>query len=373
MRFRQVHLLDNLFSIARQFTHRGEVIDVRELGKGNINHTFLVTVDTGEHSRFILQRVNTRVFRNPELIMRNMLLSTRHMLNRTRNTSLTEGRRWEVPAVILTQQGLDHCLAPDGSFWRAVSLIEDSQSFAAIKDDNHAQEVGYAVGLFHTLLSDLSADSLADTLEGFHVTPRYLHHYDEVQPKFVAASSPEMNYCLRVVREQRDSAQVLEDARAKGRLFLRPIHGDPKVDNILIDTATGLAVSLVDLDTIKPGLVHYDIGDCLRSGCNPLGEDSEGWETVRFEPDLCRAIMQGYLPMAKEFLTENDFDYIYDSIHLIAFELGLRFFTDYLEGDVYFRIRYPEHNLARALVQFRLTESIRSQETAIRNIIRDAR
>jgi Ser/Thr protein kinase RdoA (MazF antagonist) len=365
--------LDNLLSIARQFAHRGKVIDVREFGKGNINHTFLVTVDTGERGRFILQRVNTKVFRNPELIMRNMLLATRHMICRTRNTPFTKGRRWQVPSVILTQQGLDHCLEADGSFWRAISLVEDSQSFTAIRGENHAREVGYAVGLFHTLLSDLSAGSLTDTLEGFHVTPRYLRHYDEVLQKFSRPSSPEVHYCLRVVTEQRDGAHVLEDARAKGRLFLRPIHGDPKVDNILLDTATDLAVSLVDLDTVKPGLVHYDIGDCLRSGCNPLGEDAEEWETVRFEPDLCRAILQGYLPMAKEFLTGDDLDYIYDSIRLIAFELGLRFFTDYLEGDVYFRIRYPEHNLARALVQFRLTESIRSQETAVRNIIRDAR
>jgi Ser/Thr protein kinase RdoA (MazF antagonist) len=365
--------LDNLFHIARQFTHRGGVVDVRELGKGNINHTYLVTVDTGENGRYILQRVNTKVFRNPEMIMRNMLISTRHMLYRTLNAPLTGGRRWEVPEVILTQQGLDHYITPGGSFWRAISLIEDSQSFAAIRNDDHAREVGYALGLFHTLLSDLSAGSLSDTLAGFHVTPRYLRHYDETLEKFPRLSSPELDYCLRVVTEQRNSAHVLEDARAKGRLFLRPIHGDPKVDNILLDTTTGLAVSLIDLDTIKPGLVHYDIGDCLRSGCNPLGEDTELWETVRFEPDLCRAILQGYLPMAKEFLTANDFDYIYDSIRLIAFELALRFFTDYLEGDVYFRVRYPEHNLARALVQFRLAESIRSQETAIRNIIRDAR
>jgi hypothetical protein len=365
--------LDTLFSIARQFTHHGEVVDVRELGKGNINQTFLVTVDTGKHGRFILQRVNTEVFRNPGSIMRNIFISTRHMLYRMLNNPPTKGRRWEVPAVILTQQGLDHYRTSDASFWRAISLIEDSQSFAAIRDDSHAREVGYAVGLFHTLLSDLSAGSLADTLEGFHVTPRYLRHYDEMLEKFPRPSSPELHYCLRVVTQQRDRAHVLEDARAKGRLFLRPIHGDPKVDNILLDTATGLAVSLVDLDTVKPGLVHYDIGDCLRSGCNPLGEDTGAWETVRFEPDLCRAILQGYLPMAKEFLTANDFDYIYDSIPLIAFELGLRFFTDYLEGNVYFRIRYPEHNLARALVQFRLVESIRSQETAIRNIIRDAR
>ncbi len=182
-----------------------------------------------------------------------------------------------------------------------------------------------------------------------------------------------MNYCLQFVSERNAWAHVLENARAQGRLRLRPIHGDPKVNNIMIDTATGQAISIVDLDTVKPGLVHYDIGDCLRSGCNPLGEETEQWEKVHFAPDLCKAILQGYFSMAREFLTENDFSYIYDSIRLIAFELGFRFFIDYLEGNVYFKVRHPEHNLARALVQFKLTESIESQETATRNVIRESR
>ncbi len=161
-------------------------------------------------------------------------------------------------------------------------------------------------------------------------------------------------------------ARALEKARAQGRLRLRPIHGDPKVNNVMLDTATGQAVGMVDLDTVKPGLVHYDIGDCLRSGCNPLGEETEDWEAVRFEPELCRAILAGYLSLARDFLTETDYAYLYDAIRLLAFELGLRFFTDYLAGNVYFKARHPEHNLVRALVQFKLTESIESQAAAIR-------
>ena len=139
----------------------------------------------------------------------------------------------------------------------------------------------------------------------------------------------------------------------------------------MMDLATGQAVGLVDLDTVKPGLVHYDLGDCLRSGCNPLGEETEHWEAVRFDPDLGRAILQGYLALAGDFLTDHDYDYLYDAIRLLAFELGLRFFTDYLEGNVYFKARHRDHNLARALVQFKLTESIESQAAAMRAIIRD--
>ena len=187
----------------------------------------------------------------------------------------------------------------------------------------------------------------------------------------------EYNLVIEPEPTQRGKAVVVEmadiDATDIGAEAsrLRPIHADPKINNFMIDEDTGYAVSLIDLDTVKPGLVHYDIGDCLRSGCNLMGEDAEQWEMVRFDPELCQAILQGYLSLAKEFLTDNDYDYLYDAIRLIAFELGLRFFTDYLEGNVYFKTGHQKHNLARALVQFKLAESIEYQETAIRAVIRE--
>ena len=174
------------------------------------------------------------------------------------------------------------------------------------------------------------------------------------------------------IQERRAWADVLEAARAQGRLALRPIHGDPKVNNVMLDNTSGQAVALVDLDTVKPGLVHYDIGDCLRSGCNPQGEETEHWEAVHFDPDLCRALLQGYLSEARGFLTAADYSHLYDAVRLIAFELALRFFTDYLEGDPYFRVRHASHNLVRALVQFRLTESIEAQAEAIRTVLDEA-
>jgi Ser/Thr protein kinase RdoA (MazF antagonist) len=365
--------LDNLFAIAEQFTPKGRVIDVREFGNGNINNTYLVTLDTKGKKHFVLQCINTRVFHQPELVIRNMRISSEHVLRNLQRVPLSAGRRWEVPTVLLTRDGQDFWTASDGLFWRAISFVEGSQSFDTVKDINHASEVGYALGVFHTLLSDLPPDRLSDTLKGFHITPCYLQHYENGLAKYNTGKSPEVNYCSQFINKRSAWAHVLENAKAQGRLRSRPIHGDPKVNNIMIDIATGKAISIVDLDTVKPGLVHYDIGDCLRSGCNTLGEETDQWEKVQFDPDLCKAILKGYLSTAREFLTANDFSYIFDSIRLIAFELGLRFFTDYLEGNIYFKSRYPGHNLARALVQFKLTESIESQETAIRNIVRNVR
>ena len=364
---------NHLAAAADQFEPRGKIVDIQDYGNGNVHETFLVTLDAEGEKHFILQRMNTKVFHRPELVMLNMRTCTEHVRKRLRHAPLEGGRRWETVRVLPARDCRDYWIDPAGSFWRAISFIEGSQSFDVIQDADHGREVGTALGMFQSLISDLPAERLADTLEGFHVTPLYLQHYDEVLSKHGAVKSPEGDYLLRFVSERRGWAHILEKARALGRLKFRPIHGDPKVNNVMIDTATRRAVSMVDLDTVKPGLIHYDIGDCLRSGCNPLGEEATQWEAVRFEPDLCRAILEGYLLQARDFLTENDYEYLYEAIRLIAFELGLRFFTDYLEGNVYFKVGHGEHNLARALVQFKLTESIEFQRATLEGLIRDMR
>ncbi|NMG09459.1 aminoglycoside phosphotransferase family protein [Brasilonema sp. UFV-L1] len=360
---------DNLVTIANKFTLQGKVTAVQAFGNGNINDTFLITLDSQEEQHFVLQRINTQVFRQPQLIMRNMCLFTEHIYQRLQYSPLS--RRWEVPRVLLTKDSQEYWREADGSFWRAISFIESAQSFDTMGDRSHAQEIGYALGMFHNLISDLPPEKLADTLEGFHITPLYLQHYQEVLAKTRPRQSPEVNYCLQFVSDRSGWANILENAKATNHLPLRLMHGDPKINNVMFDTVTQQAVSMIDLDTVKPGLVHYDIGDCLRSGCNRAGEETEQWESVYFDTDLCQGILQGYLSVAKAFLTDNDYAYIYDAIRLIAFELGLRFFADYLAGNVYFKVKHSEHNLARAIVQFKLTESIESQETTIRNIIRD--
>jgi Phosphotransferase enzyme family len=356
-------------SIANQFTLQGIITDIQPFGNGNINDTFLVATESPSQ-RFVLQRINTQVFPQPHLVMRNMRVLTEHVHNRLQITPLD--RRWQVPRVLLTKNGQDHCIDTDGSFWRAISFIESSQSFDRMEDIECAKEIGYALGMFHNLIGDLPSTQLADTLEGFHITPLYLKHYEKVLASYDSGNlTSEVKYCLDFVSSRSSSAHVLENAKANGQLPLRLMHGDPKINNVMFDINTNKAVSMIDLDTVKPGLIHYDLGDCLRSGCNPAGEETEDWQQVSFDTIICEAILQGYLSVAKAFLTENDYAYIYDAIRLIAFELGLRFFTDYLAGNVYFKVKHPEHNLVRALVQFKLTESIESQETTIRKIIQN--
>ena len=358
-----------IMAIAQKFSSQKQIGNIRAFGSGNINDTFLVSLEDAASEPFILQRINTKVFREPKAIMQNMRIYADHVCDRIHNSPLD--RRWDVPQILSTPQGQDYWQTEDGGFWRSISFISGSQSFDAIANTAQAREVGYALGTFHHLTSDLAPERLADTLEGFHITPRYLQQYEEVVAKNNIMRSPEVDYCLQFIRDRKDLAYILENAKASGKLPLRTMHGDPKVNNILFDKATQLAVSVIDLDTVKSGLVHYDIGDCLRSGCNPAGEEIEQWEDVRFETELCQEILRGYLSTARSFLTEHDYAYIYDAIRVITFELGLRFFTDYLAGNIYFHVKYPEHNLLRSLVQFRLVESIEAQKSVINKIIQD--
>ncbi|MGB8701751.1 MAG: aminoglycoside phosphotransferase family protein [Thermosynechococcaceae cyanobacterium] len=362
---------DPIAAIAEQFSPQGQVDRVQPFGSGNINDTFLVSGVGQDEPRFILQRINTRVFQQPTWVMRNIRIYSEHVHRRLACDPQHPNCRWQVPRVLFTQNGQDHWIDTHGSFWRAISFIDGSKSFDTIQDLAHAQETGSALGTFHRHVSDLPPDQLADTLEGFHIAPLYLKQYETAIAETTTPISPEVNYCQQFVRDRRRLAYVLEEAKVQGKLPMRTMHGDPKINNILLDAVTGQAISMIDLDTVKPGLVHYDVGDCLRSACNPLGEETEQWESVYFDTDLCQAILKGYLQESQDFLTENDYDYFYDAIRLIAFELGLRFLTDYLAGNVYFKVKSPHHNLVRALVQFKLTASIEAQSSTLRSLIQD--
>ena len=364
---------ETLENAATRFLTGCPVLEIKEFGTGNINRTFLVTQGFHEKKPFLLQRLNTKVFQNPDLVLANICSVTRHVRKQLESNRLVSDRRWEIPDFLPTTDGKDHWCSSDGSFWRAMSFIENSHVKDIITGPDHAREVGFALGTFHTLLSDLPISQLADTLPGFHITPTYLERYDEVLGALASKPSSQEEWCLRFVEEHRCWAPLLQNAIRQGSLELRPIHGDPKINNILIDDLTGLALSMIDLDTVKPGLIQFDIGDCLRSCCNALGEEPRDWEKVVFDPEIGREVLVGYCQIARRFLTPADFDFLPDAIRLIAFELGLRFFMDHLDGNSYFKAAYRGHNLFRALVQFRLAESIDSQIDEIRAIVDDLR
>jgi len=360
--------------MAQQFDVAGRLVTVENSGRGNVNDTYLAIFRTTfSEERFILQQINTHVFPRPEYIMENMRVVTDHVHRRLEEEAHLSDRIWQLPRIIPGKDGQDLVVDGEGQSWRAISLIASATSFEQVQSIEHAHEAGFVLGHFQRVISDIPVDKLHDTLEGFHITPSYLAKLDDVlttdQGRERVKSSPEAERCLRFIEARRDWCSTLEDARARDELSLRPIHGDPKVANVMIDNATGKGTCIVDLDTVKPGLIHYDFGDCLRSCCNPAGEETLNFGGVFFDTDLCEAIVKGYMAHARSFLTEADKNYLYDSVRLIAFELGLRFFADFVAGDVYFKTRYDGHNLNRARVQFRLTESIETRESLIRKIL----
>ncbi len=360
---------DAVKAIAARFNAGDSVVDIRPYGRGNINDTFLVTFHGRQLRRAILQRINPTVFPEPVLIMENLRTLLDHV-DQSRHRLKAKLRGLKLPQILKTQEGEDFYRDGEGGFWRALSFIDGAQSIDTLENLAQAEALGATLGLFHVLLHDLEIERLHDTLPNFHVTPQYLARYDQIFIRRDAAGrSTAMACCVEFIESRRGEVRVLEDARDRGLIAVRPIHGDPKLNNILFHARSGRPMSLVDFDTVKPGLLHYDIGDCLRSCCNRAGESPSPSATVEFDLKICRAVLKGYFSVADECLAERDYAYLPSAIWLLPFELGLRFLTDYLDGNRYFKVATPEQNLHRALTQFRLVESIERNEIAIRRAI----
>ncbi len=359
-----------LIAIAEAFHGCGCVQAVEPLGHGNVNDTYLVQAVDG---LTVLQRMNTQVFSQPQLVMQNLQVLGEHIERKLQSAAahpLLEQRRWQLPRLVCTKEEGKawHC-CPAGDVWRTITYVPDSSCTDVVEGAAQARELGIGLGLFHLLISDLPTTDLADTLEGFHITPGYLKAYHRALVNTDRQPSAGSDHCMAFIRERESLCDRLEQAKANGELPLRPIHGDPKINNVLLDRHTGEAVALIDLDTVKPGLVHYDIGDCLRSCCNRLGEETDQIDAVHFDLHLADAVLEGYLGVAGRFLSEAELRYIPDAAQVISFELGLRFFSDYLAGNTYFKANHPDHNLQRALVQFQLTASIEAQMPALRHLV----
>ena len=339
----------------KHFSH-AKIKKITELGKGLINDTYLVNTDKEE---FILQQINSQVFPRPELIMKNLLLLNQHISKKI----ISRSTKLKIPRVLNTINQKSYFIDKKTNYWRALEFIKNTKSKESISDINEGIQVGSALGHFHHLLSDLSIDSFQDTLPGFHITSNYYQHYQRVEKLYDEPENTEKSqFCRNFIAQFKDKINVLEIARQKGLLTDRITHGDPKLNNFLFDKSSDLIVSLIDLDTVKPGLVQYDIADCLRSCCHISQSNT-------FDLEICRAILQSYLQQVGGFFTNQDYEFLYPAIQLIPFELGLRFFTDYLEGDYYFKVDFPEQNIDRAIAQFYLCKSIEEQEEEIKRVI----
>ncbi|MFU8787490.1 MAG: phosphotransferase enzyme family protein [Methylobacter sp.] len=342
-------MLNALLPIAQQFA--SSVSAITPLGNGLINDTYRVA---SASSPFVLQRINRTVFPAPEYIMANLATLNRHIAQKN-----PASVKLQIPELLKTRDNKLLYQHENGDCWRALSFIADSESIESIGTANEAEQAGLMLGHFHRLISDLNPALLHDTLPGFHITPDYLQYYHQIERQAVNVDE---QYCADFIARFEFIAADLETAKRQGLLPLRVIHGDPKLNNFLFDQRSRKIVSLIDLDTVKPGLVHYDIGDCLRSCCYRN-------DPAAFDLAVCSALLGSYLSEARAFFSEHDYHYLYPAIRLIPFELGLRFYSDYLQGNRYFKVTEAHQNLRRAADQFRLCASIMAQEQAIKDLI----
>ena len=358
-----------------KFDVSGRLVLAQPFGNGNINDTYLAVYrNTFDETQVILQRVNKKVFKKPEDIMSNMHVLCDHCHRKLEREADRSDRVWQMPRIVRTKDGKDFVRDSKGDVWRVITRVLSAHAFDTAQSPEHAMECGAALGHFHYLVSDLDPRKIKDPLPGFHITPLYLKAYDRTldrgkHAKALLSASTEARRLAKFVEERRPLATAFTEGIKKGELKVRMFHGDPKVNNIMIDDFTGKGTAMIDLDTVAPGLVQIDFGDAIRSICNPAGEEAANLNEVILDETLCSAFCKGYMREAREFMSAADRESLFDAIRLLPFELGLRFFQDYLAGDVYFKVSHPEQNLNRARVQFRLCESIEAREHSLRKLL----
>ncbi len=335
---------------------------IQILGAGNINDTYLVEFVSRPPA--VLQRINSVVFPEPSLVAGNFSIISRHIEAKKRQA----GSDAVFPRAIPEITGNPYHQDEAGAVWRAMAYIENTESHRFVKDKVQAFAGGKMLGRFHLLLDDLDPQTLAQPIPGFHDLPGYCLAYRRVSSCHQRRHSDELISCCQAIDRRLQDAGILERSRQQRLISRRVIHADPKCDNVLFDKQTGEAVALIDLDTVSSGLLHYDLGDCLRSFCNPVGEKPDTLSDVYFDTEMCRQVLAGYRSSGAP-LSGAERALIYQGVRLLTFELGLRFLTDYLAGDRYFKASHERENLERTMVQIRLLESIENQQTAIESIV----
>ena len=344
--------MDEVRALAAQFTPEGKVNCPRPFGGGHINDTYLVCRDDGTGSQYVLQRINKNVFPDPMAVMDNILRVTHHLRKRIRARGGDPER--ETLRMLKNNQG-EYCVIDrNGDYWRSYSFVADSMSYDRVESADIFCESGHAFGRFMSMLDDFDAASLHETIARFHDTPKRFRDFREAVERDACGRAEGVRDLIETALGYEAFGSELVDALERGELPLRVTHNDTKLNNVLIDETTGRAVCVIDLDTVMPGLCAYDFGDAIRFGASTAAEDEQDLSKVHLDLELYRAYAQGYLSEVADALSDREVDSLAMGAKMMTLENGIRFLGDYLNGDVYFKIHYPEHNLVRARAQFKL-------------------
>lgn len=342
-------------AITRQFALYGDLVSVEPYGNGHINDTFAAVFDQcGTRVRYILQRINTNIFRDPVNLMENIRRVTAHLAKRSADSRRTLTL---VPAL----DGKGYVEDADGNFFRAYLFIENATSYDILENEKQAYEAARAFGRFQAELSDLPGGRLTETIKDFHNTPARVAQLENAIKQDKCNRVREVAAEIDFVLSRREMTEKLLKLQAAGDVIERITHNDTKLNNVMIDNNSGEGICVIDLDTVMPGLAHYDFGDMVRTGTSPAAEDEKDLSRIYMRFNMFEALLRGYCSEAGRVLNACELENLPFAGALITLEIGTRFLTDYLEGDVYFKVHRDGHNLDRARSQFQLVRSIESQ------------
>lgn len=341
----------------------GSVQSITPFGNGHINDTYLITSDTG---RYVLQRINTEVFKDPVGLMENVCAVTEHVAARIRARGGNPDR--ETLRVIPTRDGKNHVWNESG-FWRMTVHIADSVSHDTTSNSAVLESAGRAFGVFVMDLGDFPADTLHETIPMFHHTPNRLRQLRDAVANDAAGRAASVQQEIDAVLAFAEETAWLTDHLADGSLPLRVTHNDTKLNNILFDAATDEGLCVVDLDTVMPGLLAYDFGDAIRVAANTADEGDPDVSHVGVNLENFAAFTRGILSAVPDVITENEVQSLVMGAKLMSWEVASRFLADYLNGDVYFRIHYPTQNLDRARNQTALVQAIHAHQAEMEEIV----
>lgn len=351
----------NLFplfeNIVEAFNLKGKLVSITCQNSGNINDTYVAETEyMGMQRQYIVQRVNHRVFKSPDNVAENVCKVTDHIEQKLRKANVEDFRR-KVMRYYRKTDGSYYHITEDGNYWRVLSYVFGAESIDNA-DLPHLYEAGVAFGEFQNYLADFPAETLDETIKDFHNTKK---RYDDLR----TAAAENVAGRLDSVREEYDwlmsmesSAMVLYEMCERGELPFRVTHNDTKSNNVMFDKFTGKHLAVIDLDTVMPGLVAYDFGDAVRFAANPGGEDNDDVSKVFLDLEYYQTFASGFVPCLKGKVTEKEIETLPDGVLAITLELAVRFLTDYLNGDVYFKCKKPFHNIIRTRAQIALAKDI---------------
>lgn len=342
-----------MYDIIKNFKIIGNVMEVQTYGNGHINSTYIVKTDK---EKYILQEINTSVFRNYEELTENILSVTNFLKAKIKKNGGDVNR--ETLTLVHANDGKYFYKSKDGKVWRMYFFINDAYCMDNAEDKESFYQSALAFGNFQMLLSDFPAETLHETIKNFHNTPKRMKDFEEALKADKLSRAEEVKQEIDFLLKRKGHCSYLTDKLSNGTLTLKVTHNDTKLNNILIDKKSNKGICIIDLDTVMPGLVAYDFGDSIRSGANHCTEDEHDLSKVDFDKDLYDIYLDGFLKGTSGLLTDEEISSLPYGAYLMTLECGIRFLTDYLNGDVYFKTSYPKQNLYRARTQFKLASQI---------------